>query len=167
MDKFLDRYQVPKLNQDQNNDLNCHALRSSQWKPRGLKVIHEEKSFKEALLLESGVPLILHSRVSLVYGPMCSRSISFYYKCLLRLNSDIAKDSVFQQSQIVLEQDLGLKIQYCPWYYTISLSKSQVTALHRNLPSPRKKEVSDCRRNQNRYLELQLSYSHTRIFTVA
>ena len=23
MDKFLDRYQVPKLNQDQINDLNC------------------------------------------------------------------------------------------------------------------------------------------------
>jgi hypothetical protein len=23
MDKFLDRYQVPKLNQDQVNDLNC------------------------------------------------------------------------------------------------------------------------------------------------
>ena len=94
MDKFLDRYQVPKLNQDQNNDLNCHALRSSQWKPRGLKVIHEEKSFKEALLLESEVLLILHSRVSLVDGSTCS----LYYKCLLRLNSDIAKASVFQQS---------------------------------------------------------------------
>jgi hypothetical protein len=25
MDKFLDRYQVPKLNQDQGNDLNCPA----------------------------------------------------------------------------------------------------------------------------------------------
>jgi hypothetical protein len=36
----------------------CHALRSSQFdKPRGLEAAHEEKgSFKEALLLESGVP---------------------------------------------------------------------------------------------------------------
>jgi hypothetical protein len=37
-------------------NLGCHELWSSQLKPRGLKVTHEAKSFKEALLLESGVP---------------------------------------------------------------------------------------------------------------
>jgi hypothetical protein len=36
--------------------INCHMLWSNQLKPRGLKVTHEAKSFKEALLLESGVP---------------------------------------------------------------------------------------------------------------
>jgi len=102
----------------------CHALWSSQRKLRDLKVTHEEKSFKEALLLESGFLLILRSHVSLLYGSTCSLSVSSHYKCLLRFNSDIAKASVFQQSQIVLEQDLGLGIQYCPWYYTITLSKS-------------------------------------------
>ena len=38
--------------------------------------------------------LIFHSRVSLVYGSTCSLLVLSYYKCLLRLNSDIAKPSV-------------------------------------------------------------------------
>ena len=41
--------------------------------------------------------LIFYSRVSLVYGSTCSLLVLSYYKCLLRLNSDIAKPSpVFQ-----------------------------------------------------------------------
>ena len=35
--------------------------------------------------------LIFHSRVSLAYGSTCSLLVLSYYKCLLRLNSDIAK----------------------------------------------------------------------------
>jgi hypothetical protein len=34
----------------------CHMLWSSQLKQRGLKVTHETKSFRETLLLESGIP---------------------------------------------------------------------------------------------------------------
>ena len=42
--------------------------------------------------------LIPYPRVSLVYGSMCSLLVLFYYKCLLRLNSDIAKPlPVFQR----------------------------------------------------------------------
>jgi hypothetical protein len=42
--------------------------------------------------------LIFYSRVSLVYGSTCSLLVLSYYKCLLRLNSDIAKPSpVFQR----------------------------------------------------------------------
>jgi hypothetical protein len=41
--------------------------------------------------------LIPYPCVSLVYGSTCSLLVLFYYKCLLRLNSDIAKPSpVFQ-----------------------------------------------------------------------
>jgi hypothetical protein len=41
--------------------------------------------------------LIPYPRVSLVYGSMCSLLVLSYYKCLLRLNSDIAKPQpVFQ-----------------------------------------------------------------------
>ena len=42
--KYVTLVQVDKLG-------SSHALWSSQLKPRGLKVTHEEKSFKEALLL--------------------------------------------------------------------------------------------------------------------
>jgi hypothetical protein len=51
--------------------------------------------------------LIPYSRVSLVYGSTCSLLVLSYYKCLLRLNSDIAKLSpVFQRPR----KSLGL-----PW----------------------------------------------------
>ena len=41
--------------------------------------------------------LIPYPRISLVYGSTCSLLVLSYYKCLLRLNSDIAKPSpVFQ-----------------------------------------------------------------------
>ena len=41
--------------------------------------------------------LIPYSCISLVYGSTCSLLVVSYYKCLLRLNSDIAKPSpVFQ-----------------------------------------------------------------------
>ena len=108
--------------------------------------------------------LIFHSRVSLVYGSTCSLSVFSYYKCLLRLNSDIAKAFcqcsnspspwarpwAWNSVRILLFSD----IQNSLWYYTIPLHQSQVTALHRNLPSPRKKEVSHRRSNQKRNLEL-------------
>jgi hypothetical protein len=55
--------QVPKIKNNFSSSFQtlwkimlCHALWSSQLKSRGLKVTHEAKSFKEALLLESGVP---------------------------------------------------------------------------------------------------------------
>jgi hypothetical protein len=82
----------------------CYALRSSQLdKPRGLEATHEAESFTEthswSLAFSLTHILIFHSRVSLVYGSMCSLLVLSYYKCLLRLNSDIAKPSpVFQQS---------------------------------------------------------------------
>jgi hypothetical protein len=67
----------------------------------GLKATHEAKEFHRNSLLESGVlstlilyTLIFHSRVSLVYGSTYSFLVLPYYKCLLRLNSDIAKASV-------------------------------------------------------------------------
>jgi hypothetical protein len=54
--------------------------------------------------------LIFYSPVSLVYGSTCSLLVLFYSKCLLRLNSDIAKPSpVFQHSYKVLEQIMGLE----------------------------------------------------------
>ena len=41
--------------------------------------------------------VIPYPRATLVYGSTCSLLVLFYYKCLLRLNSDIAKPSpVFQ-----------------------------------------------------------------------
>ena len=46
--------------------------------------------------------LIFHSRVSLVYGSTCSLLVLSYYKCLLRLNSDIAK--AFASVPTVLER---------------------------------------------------------------
>ena len=66
-----------------------------------LEAAHKEKSFTEipswSLAFPLNHKLIFHSRVSLVYGSMCSLLVLSYYKCLLRLNSDIAKPSpVFQ-----------------------------------------------------------------------
>ena len=116
--------------------------------------------------------LIFHSRVSLVYGSTCSLSVFSYYKCLLCLNSDIAKAfcQCSNSPRTSLSKAMGLKFsknvanQNSLWYYTITLNKGQVTPLHRNLPSLRKKEVSDQKSNQNRYLELQRSYTYTHTY---
>jgi hypothetical protein len=148
----------------------CHALRSSQLDRLRLGSYSRGKRVSQKLTncsLASSLThtLIFHSRFSLVYGSTCSLLVLSYYKCLLRLNSDIVK--AFASVPTVLERPwarpwawnsvrmlLFSDIQNSLWYYTITLNKSQVTPLHRNLPSPRKKEVSDRRRNQNRYLEL-------------
>ena len=58
---------------------------------------------------------IFHSCVSLVYGSTCSLLVLFYYKCLLRLNSDIAKPSpVFQRPRMSLSKILGLEFSTAP-----------------------------------------------------
>ena len=76
-----------------------YATHSGQQldKLRGLEATHEAEEFHGNSLLDSGVlthTLIFHSHVSLVYGSTCSLLVLSYYKCLLRLNSDIAKASV-------------------------------------------------------------------------
>ena len=76
--------------------------------------------------------LIFHSRVSLVYGSTCSLSVFSYYKCLLRLNSDIAKAfcQCSNSSRTSLSKTMGLKFsknvadKNSLWYYTITLNKS-------------------------------------------
>jgi hypothetical protein len=61
----------------------------------------EAKSFTETHVLELCILithiLIPYPCISLVYGSTCSLLVLFHYKCLLRLNSDIAKPlPVFQ-----------------------------------------------------------------------
>ena len=76
--------------------------------------------------------LIFHSRVSLVYGSTCSLLVLSYYKCLLRLNSDIAKAfcQCSNSPRTSLSKTMGLKFsknvanQNSLWYYTITLNKS-------------------------------------------
>ena len=76
--------------------------------------------------------LIFHSRVSLVYGSTCYLSVFSYYKCLLRLNSDIANAfcQCSNSSRTSLSKTMGLKFsknvadKNSLWYYTITLNKS-------------------------------------------
>jgi hypothetical protein len=69
----------------------CQAVmpKSHSW---GKRVSRKLSSWSLAFSLTH--TLIFHSRVSLVYGSTCSLLVLSYYKCLLRLNSDIAKTSV-------------------------------------------------------------------------
>jgi hypothetical protein len=71
--------------------LQCSLL----GRPRGLKALMRQRVSQKLNLLEPGVLitciLISYPRVSLVYGSTCSLLALFYYKCLLRLNSHIAK----------------------------------------------------------------------------
>jgi hypothetical protein len=69
------------------------------WQAERPGSTHEAKSFKETRLLELWLTRILipYPRFSLVYGSTCSLLVLFYYKRLLRLNSDRAKPlPVFQ-----------------------------------------------------------------------
>jgi hypothetical protein len=64
----------------------------------GLEAAHEEKGVSRklsswSLAFSLTHTLIFHSRVSLVYESTCSLLVLPYYKCLLKLNSDIAKAS--------------------------------------------------------------------------
>jgi hypothetical protein len=82
--------------------LATHTPVKFAWQAKRPGSTHEAKSFMETHLLElwrSHNPYThTLSRVSLVYGSMCSLLVLFYYKCLLRLNSDLAKPSpVFQR----------------------------------------------------------------------
>ena len=67
----------------------------SAWQAEAWKLLMRQKSFTEthswSLAFSLTHTLIFHSRVSLVYGSTCSLLVLSYYKCLLRLNSDIAK----------------------------------------------------------------------------
>jgi hypothetical protein len=80
-------------------------LRTLQWslldKPRSLEALTRQRVSRKLTSWNLGILithiLIPYPRVSLVYGSTCSLLVLFYYKCLLRLNSDIAKPlSVFQ-----------------------------------------------------------------------
>ena len=67
------------------------------WKPLTRQRV-SRKLTSWSLVFSLTHTLIFHSRVSLVYGSTCSLLVLSYYKCLLRLNSDIAKPSpVFQR----------------------------------------------------------------------
>ena len=75
-----------------------HSGRVSLTSREAWKLLTRQKSFTEthswSLAFSLTHTLIFHSRVSLVYGSTCSLLVLSYYKCLLRLNSDIAKASV-------------------------------------------------------------------------
>jgi hypothetical protein len=63
--------------------------------------------------------LIPYSHVSLVYGPMCSLLVLFYYKSLLRLNSDIVNSP--QCSKVPEANELGIQ-QECSKEVTYSVT---------------------------------------------
>jgi hypothetical protein len=80
-------------------------IRTLQWslpgRPRGLEALMRQRVSEKLTSWNLGILitciLIPYPWVSLVYGSTCSLLVLFYYKCLLRLNSDIAKPSpVFQ-----------------------------------------------------------------------
>jgi hypothetical protein len=81
------------------------TLVKSAWQAEAWKLLMRQKSFTEthswSLVFSLTHTLIFHSRVSLVYGSMCSLLVLSYYKCFLRLNSDIAK--AFTSVPTVLE----------------------------------------------------------------
>ena len=72
-----------------------HSGRVSLTSREAWKLLTRQKSFMEthswSLAFSLTHTLIFYSHASLVYGSMCSLLVLFYYKCLLRLNSDIAK----------------------------------------------------------------------------
>jgi hypothetical protein len=77
------------------------VLHTLQWillgRPRGLGALTRQSVSRKLTSWNFGVLmthiLIPYPRISLVYGSMCSLLVLSYYKCLLRLNSDIAKPS--------------------------------------------------------------------------
>ena len=92
------------------------ALVESAWQAERLGSYSlRQKSFTEihswSLVFSLTHTLIFHSRISLVYGSTCSLLVLSYYKCLLRLNSDIAK--AFHQCsnspRTSLSKTMGLK----------------------------------------------------------
>ena len=70
-----------------------HSPVKFAWQEERPGSIHEAKNFMETHPLNFGILitriLIPYPRVSLVYGFMCSLLVLSYYKCLIRLNSDI------------------------------------------------------------------------------
>ena len=96
---------------------NAMALQSSQPVRQGcLKAAHEAKRVSRklsswSLAFSLTHTLIFHSRVSLVYGSTCSLLVLSYYKCLLRLNSDIAKAfcQCSNSPRTSLSKTMGLK----------------------------------------------------------
>jgi hypothetical protein len=91
-----------------------HILVKFAWQAERPGSTHEAKSFKETHFLELLITRILtpYPRVSLVYGSTCSLLVLSYYKCLLRLNSDIAKSSsVFQRLRKYLQTWNSVGIQ--------------------------------------------------------
>jgi hypothetical protein len=80
-------------------DLPCSPV-ESVWQAERLESysLTRQKSFTEtrswSLAFSLTHTLIFHSCISLVYGSTCSPLVLPYYKCLLILNSDIAKASV-------------------------------------------------------------------------
>jgi hypothetical protein len=88
--------------------LQLHTPVKSVWQAERPGSTHEAGSFKETQ--SSGTRLLItcilipYPHVSLVYGSTCSLLVLFYYKCLLRLNSDIGKPPpVFQRPRKCLK----------------------------------------------------------------
>jgi hypothetical protein len=68
------------------------------WKPLSRQRVSRKLTSWSLAFSLTHFLFIPYSRVSLVYGSTCSLLVLSYYKCLLRLNSDIAKPSpVFQR----------------------------------------------------------------------
>ena len=96
-----------------------HSPVESAWQAEAWKLLMRQKSFTEtrswSLAFSLTHTLIFHSHVSLEYGSMCSPLVLSYYKCLLRLNSDIAKVSVpTGLEQWSLSKTLGLEFSTAP-----------------------------------------------------
>jgi hypothetical protein len=64
--------------------------------------------FLELLAFSLTCILTPYLSVSPVYGSLCSLLVLFYYKCLLRLDSDIAKAS-HQCSKVPEAEELGMR----------------------------------------------------------
>jgi hypothetical protein len=74
-----------------------HTPAKFAWQAERPGSTHEAKSFTKTHLMNFSILitriLIPYPSISLVYGSTCSLLVLFYYKCLSRLNCDIAKPS--------------------------------------------------------------------------
>jgi hypothetical protein len=91
------------------------SLVKSAWQAEAWKLLTRQKSFTEtrswSLAFSLTHTLIFHSHASLVSGSTCSLLVLSYYKCLLRLNSDIAKAlrQCSNSPRTLLNKTMGLK----------------------------------------------------------
>jgi hypothetical protein len=122
----------------------CLAGREA-WKCSRGKEFHRN-SPPGALVFSLTRILIPYTCISLVYGSTCSLFVLSYYKCLLRLNSDMAKPSpVFQSPRKSLS-----------WPWAWNLVRMLPIQWHSELPLV-----------LHYHLELKPSCSHIHEFTMA